>query len=250
MRRRVDAGRRSVTVALVGCVAMVALGVAVASPTVATSGPLIVVAVSVERRRRDARRRALGLATMFPVVVDRLIHQLRSGRSLAQSCAVVLAHQSEDQTSSDLLASSGLQHCLQPMIDALGARRTLEEAAALLVGRPEVDVRLFGVTVHVLARNGGPAVPALQRLRHTLIGAVHARDQAAAHAGQALASAGLMIGSPILVAVVIGVLSKDVAQLYLFEAAGAVCVFVAASLSCVGWWWLGRDVARLERRIG
>lgn len=243
-------GRRAVLVALIGCVVMVALGAAVASPTIATSGPLVVVAASVERRRRVARRRALGLATTFPVVVDRLIQQLRSGRSLAQSCALVLASNGEDQTSSDLFVSSGLQHCLQPMVDALGARRTLEEAAASLIGRPEAGVRLFAVTMHVLAHNGGPAVPALQRLRHTLIGAVHAREHAAAHAGQALASAGLMIGSPILVAVVIGVLSPDVAQLYLFEAAGAVCVFVAALLSCVGWWWLGHDVARLERRIG
>jgi Flp pilus assembly protein TadB len=86
-------------------------------------------------------------------------------------------------------------------------------------------------------------VPALQRLRHTLILATQSRQQADAEAGQAMASAGLLVAAPAIFAVAVGALDRAVARLYLYEAAGVACVLAALLLSFFGWSWMQRLMA-------
>ncbi len=227
-----------------------AVGIGANSPMIASTGPLLVVAASIERRRRDAQERSRGLARLLPVVVDDVIQQLRSGRSLARSCGLLLA---AGRPGADGGASSSdqrrLAEAFAPMAEVLRERRTLVEAADALLQRSDPSLRLFAVTVQVLALNGGPAVPALQRLRHTLIGIVHGSEQARAQSSQSLASAGLMAAAPAVVAFLVASVSEDAARFYLYDPYGAACVFVAVALSWLGWWWMQRNVSSLERRI-
>ncbi len=213
----------------VPALALCILGLAAGSPTVATSGPVAVLLAGCELGRRRSRAARRYRARALPAVVDHLIQQLRSGCSLRQGCLRL----------ADLDAAV-VPEPLAPFLDALAAGRTLVEAADRLAADPDRSIRLLAVTLRVLATNGGPAVPALQRLRHSLIGAVHAGDRTAAEAGQALASAGLLAAAPGLFAVVVAAVDGRVARLYLFEPLGAGCVFAALVLSTLGWWWMQR----------
>lgn len=209
-----------------------------ASPTVMTSGPVLVAVAHVEQRRHRERHRRRERSRGLPMVVDEVIQQLRSGHSLRQSCRRL----------EELNVGSSLES-LSPMFDALRARRTLAEAAASLLDQPDHSVRLLGVTLQVLAVNGGPAVPALQRLRHTLIGAVHGEQRADAQSSQAMASATMLAVSPLLFALGLATMDARAARFYVFEWSGAACVLGAIVLSYTGWWWMHKIRSGLEQRF-
>ena len=230
-------------VVLLGALSIAAAGVLVSSPTVATSGPLLAVLGVMERRRRLNRARRRAQVGLLPSVVDRLVQQLRAGRSLPQSCAQI-----GNRPGQPLEPEAQLQ--LAPLLDGLASQRPLIEAAnSLVINTTDSAVRLFAVTLRVLAANGGPGAPALQRLRQSMIATVNGHDQAAAQSAQAMASAGFMVASPAMAAVAVAALHRPTARLYLFEVVGAACVFVAISLSATGWWWLQRTVTGMERRL-
>lgn len=218
-------------------------GIAVASPLVAVAGPLLVVLLRAEHRRRRRRRVEAEQAETLPVVVDHLIQQLRSGASLGQACRSLDGRRGG---AGPVPPGPTLPPGLEALTEALDRGRTLADGAQALAGDGDGSVRLLGVTIGVLARNGGPAVPALQRLRHTLVGRVHRRRRAEAQAAQALASARLLVVAPAAFAALLAAVDPAMAGFYLREPLGAACATAALGLSAIGWWWIQRAVARVQ----
>lgn len=212
------------------------IGLLIASPSVIVGAPLVAVMVAVELRRYRRRAIRREAAVVLSQLVDQLVQQLRSGRSLAQGCARL-----------DALASGQPADQLAPLPELLQSGRSLEESARALTASADHGVRLFAVTLEVLATNGGPAVPALQRLRHTLIAVVHGQQRADAESSQAMASAGLLVLAPGLFAVMVAAVDPGAADLYLFEPLGAVCIVTALVLSWIGWSWMHRVLRSAER---
>lgn len=214
----------------------VVVGVLGASPTVAVVGPLLVVIVTVEQRRARVQAGRRASTARLPATVDQLIQHLRAGRSLAESCRLIEAP----------TTIAAAPDPFRPLVAQLRDRRRLAEAAAELAETDDPDVRLIAVTLRVLAENGGPAVPALQRLRHTLQGVVHGRQRAAAESSQALASATLLVLAPGLFAAMVATVDSQAAALYLHEPLGTGCLAAAIGLSWGGWSWMQRIVRRVE----
>ncbi len=235
------------TIALLGfSVGSVGLGWLVAAPTLIVVGPLLAVLATAEHRRRFELRYARAVSSAMPLIVDRLIHQLRAGHSLGRSClslgTPVAAHSAIGAS-----ADTEVLDLIRPLTEGLAQRQTLAESARRLAVSGDPAIRLFAVTVGVLADNGGPAVPALQRLRHTLIGVVNGQQRADAEAAQALASAGLLVSAPSLFAALVASIDRDLARFYLSEPLGAVCVLGSVMLSWAGWWWMQRHLAVAKR---
>ncbi len=218
-------GRSVVVVPAVAVV--VGLGLLARSPLVVVTGSLVVALGLAEwgRRRRWAVEAAR--ADALPPAVDHLVQQLRSGASLVQACRGLEADR------------------LRPLVEALDRGATLVDATRVLgAGAGDPSVRLVATTLEVLATNGGPAVPALVRLRHTLVGRAHRRHRAEAQAASAVASAGLLAAAPALFAVVLSGAEPELAGFYLWEPLGAACATGSVALSAVGWFWLQRAVGR------
>ncbi|MDH3300485.1 MAG: hypothetical protein OES24_08255 [Acidimicrobiia bacterium] len=237
---RPPASFRTRPVAGVAAVAAVFVGLMFRVPMLASAGPVAIgfLAVEFERRERRARdrRRQAGL----PIVVDAMIQQLRSGTGLRVVCATPVPVGPE------------VDDVLRPLVDLLGRQRPLREAVQELQveasKRGWHDAQLFAATLAALVDRGGPAVPALQRLRLTLTGSVQARSRAAGQAGQARASAALLAGAPALFALIVALVDADVGHLYLREPLGAFCVTAALLLSQAGWHWMNREVDRALNR--
>ncbi|MEM7274513.1 MAG: hypothetical protein AAF547_15615 [Actinomycetota bacterium] len=227
---------RSGVIAVIGAVAALSaavVGLLLGSPTVMAASPVLSLGAVVEARRRRQERWDRQRRRQVVVEVDGLIAALRSGRSLADGCL------SLDRT------------LLGPLVESAMTGVPLQDAANRLV-RSSIsdDVDLVAVTVAQLATHGGPAVPALQRLRHTLMAGVNARERAEVEASQASASAGLLVVAPALFAGAVAVLDPSAAQLYATEAVGALCVTMAAALSVVGWYWMAWLRRAAVRTVG
>lgn len=227
MARPSMARRSTAMLALLATIPMLTTGVVVGSPVVAVTGSVLAVVGLVEWRRHRGRRVVAARAAALPLAVDHLLHQLRSGASLRQACRGVEAE------------------LLQPLVIALERGATLVDAARVLGAGPvDPSVRLVATTLEVLAANGGPAVPALQRLRHTLVGRAHRRHRAEAQAASALASAALLALAPALFALVLSGVEPTLARFYLREPLGAVCATASVLLSLAGWLWIQRSIVR------
>lgn len=209
-----------------GLAGLVVAGVLVGSPLVAVTAPLAVGVVLCEWDRRRRWRVQAARAEALPGAVDHLIQQLTSGASLGQACR-----------------SLGREP-LRALGDASERRATLAEAVASLADDADPSVRLVATTLGMLDANGGPAVPALRRLRHTLVGRAHRRERAAAQAASALASARMLVLAPALFAALLAWAEPALASLYLREPIGAVCATASVMLSSFGWWWMQATVTR------
>ncbi|MEM9565168.1 MAG: hypothetical protein AAGA93_21270 [Actinomycetota bacterium] len=219
------------------------VGSRIESPLVTIVGPLLALIAIGEARRRRRRRRAIAEADALPVLVERLIQQLRSGASLLQACRqadepLLMTGRSRSVTAN----GPGSAGPLGSLIDAIDGGETLAEASRHLGSTADPSLRLLAMTLEVLADNGGPAVPALQRLRHTLVGRAHRRHRAEAQAAGAVASAALLALAPALFALVLAGLEPDLANYYLHETGGLACAAVSIGLSSAGWWWMQRSL--------
>ncbi len=214
------------------------VGVVAGTPTVAVVGPFLSVVIVRERQRRiraSLRRRR---GALLPVLVDELVQAVRSGRSLRSSCET-LDEPMRVAGRSELLDRRAL---VGPVVATLRDRGSLVDAATALSSSGEPAARLLAVTLRTLAVNGGPALPALRRLRHTLMGQVHAEHQAASASAQATASAAAMALAPMVFGLLAASVDGRVAELYLSDPVGLGCVSVTCALSYTGWCWMNRIV--------
>ena len=172
--------------------------------TMITSGPLLLLLLAVEHRRRRRVNASRLFEQAMVQAVDDLIAGLRSGASLAE------------------------------------VARTVPEPfdGKTAVADGSIGSRLLLVTIDQLVSKGGPAIPALQRLRHTLMGRVNSRRLAEAQSAQAAASAGMLLLAPVVFAVVISMIDPAIAHFYLSEPLGSGCVFCALVLAGGGWAWM------------
>ncbi|MEL6983999.1 MAG: hypothetical protein AAFO29_16365 [Actinomycetota bacterium] len=224
---------RLVDVAGLGSLPIVAVvGVVIASPLVAVTGPVVVALALGEVRRRRRWRHEVAQADALPLVVDQLVQRLRAGSSLARACRSL-----DPGPGGDVVA---------PLIEALGQGRTLRQASQALGVTTDPSVRLLSTTLGLLAANGGPAVPALRRLRHTLVGRSHRHRRASAQAASALSSAGLLVLAPTAFGLVLAGTEPDLARFYGHDPIGAACATGSVLLSALGWWWIHRLVGRFR----
>lgn len=221
-----------VTVIAVGSVSVV--GSLVHSPLLAVTAPLVIVLAIVESRRRRRWRAELARADALPVVVDHLLQRLGAGSSLSSACRSLAA-----------VGGAGAQ-VSDPLVVALGRGSTLVDASRAIGTHPDPSVRLLATTLRLLATNGGPAVPALRRLRHTLIGRAHRHRRAQAQAASATSSAGLLVLAPGAFAVVLAGTEPALARFYLNRPLGAACASASILLSALGWWWIQHLLARFR----
>lgn len=218
---------------------IVAAGLLLESLTVMTAGPVVLGLSAVEGRRRRSEAAERRANVLLPGVVDQLIQDLRAGLSLRQGCERLgTPAPSSTSTRAPIPPLPGLA----VLSAELQAGATLRDAAERLARSQDSSMQLVAVTLLVLTRSGGPAVPALQRLRHTLMGVVNVRQQAASEASQSLASASLLVAAPAIFACAVAALEPSAADLYLYEPIGAACVLAAVALSYLGWWWIQRAV--------
>lgn len=225
----VDAGRAVRLIGLLAAPAIAVAGVLVSSPLVACTAPVIILLGVAEAGRRRRLRAELARADALPLFVDHVLQRLGAGASLSSAC--------RSFTTSRLAAGGGAE-VLDPLIDGLARGATVIEASRALGRQPDPSVRLLATTLRLLATSGGPAVPALRRLRHTLIGRAHRHRRAAAQAASALSSAGLLVLAPAAFAVVLAGTEPELAHFYLHRRLGAVCATGSALLSGLGWWWI------------
>lgn len=181
-----------------------------ANLTLLTSGPLLVAVGVVEHRRwRRVQAERQHLQAVVDAV-DRLMAGLRSGASLPQAYRAVIGFTGPSRLTTD---------------------------------------RLVTVTVEQLLAKGGPAIPTLQRLRHTLIGRVNGRRLAEVESAQALASARLLLVAPLIFAVGVSAVDPAVAHFYRADPVGSLCVFFAIALAWVGWLWMSSAAASAVRAL-
>jgi Flp pilus assembly protein TadB len=230
-------GRQSLVVTA-GAVIVGLLGLRLASPLLATAGPLLVVAASLHhRQRRQARRRA-AVATARLRAVDALVQEVEAGSSLTEACRRFPA---------------GLG--LDPMLDSLRNGQPMAAATRSLSNleqqRPDdQDLGLLVAGLRTLSTDGGPALPALIRLRRALQASIDRRARSQAQAAQALNSAALLALAPVGFALLVALVDPQVAAVYRSEILGAVCGTGALSLAVLGWWWMGRLIGQTVSQRG
>ena len=205
------------------------------SPSLATVGPLVVVIGAAEHSRR--RRQSAQVATdeQLPLFVESMVQRLRSGMGLHGVCLdPPSVGPSVDRMAAPMTAALGQGEALVEAVSRFGGQSTGSHDAT---GR---DAMLVATALKVIATHGGPAAPALQRLRLTLSGLAHSRADTRARAAQGLASARLLILAPVLFAVLLASFDDELGHLYTREWLGALCVSGCAILSYSGWWWMNR----------
>jgi len=227
---------RSERLILLVAVLGIVLGLLMASPVAVAVAPLAAGMAIIERRRRVASHRLSELRSGLPVLVDAMTQQLRSGLSLREVC-----RRPPD-------TSPILDEAFAPLADGLARDRSLVESIDQLrsgsFSQSVPEMELLAAALSTLAEHGGPAIPALQRLRLTLVGTVQAQAEAKVQAAQALTSAGLLVVAPGMFAVVVALVDPRTARFYLTDVLGAVCVVLSLLLSYGGWRWMEAKVKR------
>lgn len=224
------------TVAGLASVAVVStLGVIAASP-LAVTAPWLCLAAGAHwraRSRADADRRRL--AADLPPFVDGLTQRLKSGGSLSQALRSCVG--SEPVEAELLPFRAGLAA-------GLGVEASLERVRAGSAGAGErpPGIDLLVITISVLVRRGGAALPSLERLNDTLRSAEWIAQEVRTQSGHAVASALLMAALPAVFVAGLASIDRRLARFYAFDIGGAACLIGAGALSYAGWWWMTRIV--------
>ena len=232
--------RRALAFVTAGVLLLVG-GWKVSLPSIAVAGPMLVGITAAEQNRRERLLRAVAVDEQLPAFVDAMIQGLRSGVGLQSLCTRPPSVAPEVDAMAEPMAAALAGG--QSLVDAT-SRFGIETAGGQGAG-PDDGVRLVAAALGVVAERGGPAVPALQRLRLTLTGLTNGRAEARARSGQALASARLLTVAPAVFALLLATFDDDLADLYLHKPAGAICIGACIVLTYSGWRWMNRIVDRV-----
>lgn len=195
------------------------------SPTVGLGGPVALAMFFGAARRSQSRSSLQRMQRALPGFTDDLAQQLRSGSSLSGSL-VRVANDTPD-----------LSLALGPVLQGLAAGDRLD-AALQRVGSDDEALRLVLVTIGLLAATGGPAADTIERMGENVRSVVAGQEEAKALAGQGTASAVVLAVLPALFALLAGLSDEALAQFYVSEWGGAVCVTASMLLSGASWFWM------------
>lgn len=239
--------------------ATVVAGAGLGSPALVFAGPIgIWQAARVHKTWQERRRSILDEAHLLGLV-DQLVHELRSGNSLASAFVGALDASKNAQGPTPSVKKSAVKgtniaeyHAVVANV-AAGERlehaleRSLEEADAHRANRSgrSPDQSAFGllaIASLVLTTSGGPALPAMQRLSETLRLRQAAREETNAQASQATASAVVLAALPALFGCLLMVADHRLLHFYASTVPGALCITGSLLMVSVGWAWINRMV--------
>lgn len=183
-----------------------------------------------ERRRRE-RRRHLEDTDAMVEVVDEVVRDLRSGRTLAASLMGVLAARSH--TSAELGRIVDVVRSGRPLRTAVAM---VDESSGSHAVNSTSSLVLTGITV--LLTTGGPAAASLERLSETIRAARADEADRRAQAAQAMASAVVLSALPLVFAAVLALADPAVRSFYFDNPGGAICLAGAATLSAACLLWI------------
>lgn len=237
--RRSNANNSGQLVLLLPGFALGLLGLGISSPTIVIASAMATVAIPLQLARMAKRRKREAAVGELPSLVDLLVVDLRSGASLSDGLARL----------SGATELDGARRLVAPMSKSLGAGMPLAQALGSLTTSTDPPLRLLGASLQVLASTGGPAIPALQYLRHTLMGSVHSQQQIRVQATQARASATVLSLAPLGFATLAAFADHKLAHFYMFEWSGTLCVVGSLLLTGIGWRWMMSLADRCDQSL-
>ncbi len=223
---------------------LVTAGTALASATLVLAGPIVAVVGVLEVARRRRARVDRELTEALVELIETVVLTLRSGATLLAALA-----SAQQASGTDGVTARIVEDWLTPISAASPRGLTSRSAVQALLVDPRTltddRLRLIAATLNALVGQGGPAIPAMQRLRFSLSGIGQAVDDAEAQAGQAKASSALMVAAPFVFALVLGAVDRSARTLYLHSTSGMACLLVAGLLSYGGWCWMSTAMRRV-----
>lgn len=214
-------------VALVLVTMVVAGGVAAAILAGAGVAGCTVGALHLARHRAD--RHADG---ELPALLDHVARSTRSGASLEQALAAAGA-------GIDGRHGDEARQAVARVSQGVPLDRALEAWEA---DHPRPGPRLALAALGVAAYTGGPRARSLEAVATTLRTRAAASREAEAQASQALASAGVLVATPVAFAALTAAADARVAATLLRTPLGLGCIAGAGLLDAAGAWWMHRIV--------
>ncbi len=123
-------------------------------------------------------------------------------------------------------------------------RSTLTEAIASARAAPN-DVAIAEHALGLAGRVGSHDAAILDSAASTLRARQAVRDDIAVHSAQARLSARILTILPVAVAALNGLSERG--RNALSSTAGVVCLTFGALLNTIGWWWMRRQIRRVEQ---
>jgi tight adherence protein B len=182
------------------------------------------------------RRRLLGAGgsdRALPELLEGVARELRSGSSL--TAALVVAADGIDP---------GVDPSCSELARSLRRGGDLDAALAVWSSRGSGPGRQLAATALALgARTGGASALVVDGVADTLRDRLAIEREVAALSSQARASAALLVGAPVLVAVLAAAADERIASFLLGSPVGWACILVGVALDLVGAAWMRAIVA-------
>lgn len=220
----VDPGRAWPVTGAVLLLGVVALGVT--RPLIALALGAVVLGVVAVSGHRSRRTEAAAVPEDLERLVDALAAELAAGRSLAQ--AIDRVPQGIGAVGADLRTARA-RHRGAPT-------QTLLDTWA--EDRPESGPDLVADALALAGSSGGSQVRALQGVAATLREHRALDREVAALGSQAQASATVLVVTPVLFAVLVGVMDRDIGHFMVATAPGWACLTSGLALDLAGAWWM------------
>ncbi len=229
----------------VGPVAVASVGFIVRSPSLLIAGPLVWLGCLSLYRTSRRRKQVQTSERELLAIVDQIAHELRSGNSLATAFTLGCMHSSVGEEAKRSSSETG--STLSIVADAVTAGERLEVALERMLqseqGKQTTPaLRLLAIAVVVLTESGGPAGPAIERLSETLRARQAGLDEVRTQASQAMASAAVLAGLPLVFALLLAGADHRIARFYFSSMLGAVCIVGSLLLLAAGWAWIQKLV--------
>lgn len=199
----------------------IVVGLAIASPLIVVMAPTMVIIWETRQRRAASKRASRDRAEKAIDQVDCIIQHLKGGHSLGRAVA---------QT-------------YPPVAKAVSAGIGMGDSIDRIQAGQHPQIRLVAATLKLLMHRGGPAMESMERLSDTLRSARRVDLEVATQATQATASATALAALPVVFAVLLALVNRQMALFYLFDPLGAGCAWISAVISFAGWMWMQRLIS-------
>lgn len=225
--------RRWARVAALALLAALALGAVVAGPTGAVVLAGAAGAVGAVGRRAAAGRGARRADADLPVLLEHAARALRAGVDLVPALAGAAAQVGGEHGRAVTAVARRVE----------GGAPLTAALAPWAEDHRRRPVRLAVAALEVVAEGGGARAGALDGLAATLRAEAALAAEVRALAGQAQASAVVLVALPVVFGVVGSAVDPRLAHTLLGTAPGLACVGGALALDLAGAWWMQRILA-------